>query len=128
MNTMRYYKGLAPRIKDKLLLTRRPNTLTELRTQAHVLDLGHWERREEDHIKGKSAIVPFFKPSVISFSSTSNTKFSSSQPKPPSRASTPSISKKPDLSKILGPDRKPLPEERERRNNNDRCMTYDIRL
>ena len=51
----KYYKGLAPRIKDGLVYGGRPSTLAELRSRAQALDLRYWERREEDRFKPSAA-------------------------------------------------------------------------
>ena len=39
----KYYKGLAPCIKDRLVYSGRPDTVAELRMQAMNLDLHYWE-------------------------------------------------------------------------------------
>jgi hypothetical protein len=110
----KYYKGLAPRLKDALIYCGRPATLSALRTQAQALDLRYWERRDEERFKTSS--TPLSKSSGSSFASTSSTKSPSTSSKPPSRSSTPSVSasreKKPDISKNLGTDGKLLPEEK----------------
>ena len=59
-------------------------------------------------------------------SSTTHPKSSSRTSTPAARSSTPAASSskpnKLDLSKVLGPDRKLLPEEKERRKKNDLCL------
>lgn len=127
----KYYKGLAPRIKDGLALTGRPTTLARLRERAQGLDLRYWERKEEERSQPSASKAS----TSTSRSSGTSSATSSSFPKPAStttqsksssRFSTPSgsssKSNKPDLSKILGPDGKLLPEEKERRKQNDLCM------
>jgi len=121
----KYYKGLAPRIKDGLVYSGRPDTLAELRTRAMNLDLRYWERRDEE--KYRSAAVPSSSTPPSGSPSTPPSKSSrsqSAQPKSVSRSSTPSApsSSKNDLSKILGPDGKLLPSEKERRRKNNLCM------
>ena len=44
----KYYKGLAPRIKDGLVYAGRPNNLEGLRNRAQALDLCYWECKDED--------------------------------------------------------------------------------
>lgn len=44
----RYYKGLAPRLKDTLVFTRKLTTLAGLRSRAQALDLRYWERKDKD--------------------------------------------------------------------------------
>lgn len=134
----KYYKGLAPRIKDALALGTRPNHLEDLRVRAQELDLRYWERKDEDRATASSSGTSSAKPSS-SRPYSGNASASSSQPsrsnhahsRSTSRASTPSASsssapasksKKPDLSKVLGPDGKLLPAEKERRRKNDLCM------
>jgi len=116
----KYYKGLAPRVKDGLVFTGRPTTLRALPTQAQDLDLRFWERRDEDRTKEKSASATSNKPTASSSSSHSSSRPSTSQPQQVSRGTTPP--KKPDLSKILGTDGKLLPEERECRKKHGLCI------
>jgi Ty3 transposon capsid-like protein len=127
----KYYKGLASRIKDGLVYSGRPDTLAELRTQAQALDLRYWERKDEDRFKSNTPSgQTSSKTSSGTYQATSSSYNSSSrqssQSRTSSRASTPSAStfkaKKPDLSKVLGPDGKLLPEEKERRKKNNLCM------
>jgi len=51
----RYYKGLAPRIKDGLVYAARPATLAELQTAASNFDLRYWERKDEEKYENSSA-------------------------------------------------------------------------
>jgi hypothetical protein len=61
----KYYKGLAPRIKDGLVFSGRPNTLAELRVQTINLDLRCWERKDEERYKDNaiSSQYPYKTPS-----------------------------------------------------------------
>lgn len=134
----KYYKGLAPRIKDALVFARRPGNLEELRTRAQELDLRYWERKDEDRATAPSSGTSSAKPSSsksfggnAAASTSQSSRPNHAQSRTSSRATTPSASsssappfksKKPDLSKILGPDGKLLPEEKERRRKNDLCM------
>lgn len=117
----RYYKGLAPRLKDALVFSGKPTTLAGLRTRAQALDLRYWERKDEDRPKGAP------QQSSSSTSSSSHTsKSRDSHSKTHSKSSTPaassSKSKKPDISNVLGSDGKLLPEEKERRKKNNLCL------
>lgn len=118
----RYYKGLAPRLKDALVFSGKPATLAGLRTRAQALDLRYWERKDEDRPKASTSQST----STAASSSSRDTKTFSSKPKTasksPSSAASSSKSKKPDLSNVLGPDGKLLPEEKERRKKNDLCL------
>lgn len=118
----RYYKGLAPRLKDALVFSGKPTTLNGLRTRAQALDLCYWERKDEERPRDASSSRT---PSATS-SSTSSSKSSSTQAKSSPRAPTPGASaskaKKPDLSNVLGPDGRLLPEEKERRKKNNLCL------
>jgi hypothetical protein len=120
----KYYKGLAPCLKDALIYCRHPATLSTLCTQAQALDLRYWERRDEERFKTSS--TPLSKSSGSLFASTSSTKSLSTSSKPPSRSSTPSVStsreKKPNISKNLGTDSKLLPEEKECHKKNNLCL------
>ena len=118
----RYYKGLAPRLKDGLVYSGKPTTLAGLRTLAQALDLRYWERKDEERPKGATTAQ-----SSSSTASTSHSsKTSSSHNKKPSKPHTPatssSKSQKPDLSNVLGPDGRLLPEEKERRKKNNLCL------
>ena len=118
----RYYKGLAPRLKDALVFSGKPNTLNELRTMAQALDLRYWERKDEDRPRASQSAGT----SSATSSSNQTSKSSGTHSKPASRASTPGASssktKKPDLSNVLGADGKLLPEEKERRKKNNLCL------
>ena len=46
----KYYKGLAPRIKDGMVYAGRPNNLEGLRNRAQALDLCYWECKDEDRV------------------------------------------------------------------------------
>ena len=132
----RYYRGLAPRLKDALVYAGRPRTLTRLRELSQELDLRYWERKEDDRFfpsASKQSISSSSRSSGTLPATSTSEKSSTTHPKSSSRTSTPaarsstpaaSSSKpnKPDLSKVLGPDGKLLPEEKERRKKNDLCM------
>ena len=122
-----YYRGLAPRIKDGLVFAGKPDNLADLRTVAISLDLRYWERKDEDKTKSSSGNIQSSSKSHQGTSSATSTSMGSSRaksthPKSTSRSSTPATSKKPDLSKVLGPDGKLLPEEKERRKKNGLCI------
>ena len=118
----RYYKGLAPRLKDALVLSGKPETLAELRTLTQALDIRYWERKDEDRPK----LLPPAQSSSSNSSSSQSSKAHTSQHKKANKSSTPapssSRSKKPDISDVLGPDGKLLPEEKERRKKNNLCL------
>jgi hypothetical protein len=127
----KYYKGLAPRIKDGLVYVGRPHNLEGLRNKAQALDLRYWERKDEDRsytsTSGPSSSRPSSgntaaTPSYSSKSHTTQSRFSSRATTPAASSSSAPASKKTDLTKILGPDGKLLPEERERRRKNNLCM------
>ena len=125
-----YYCGLALRIKDGLVFAGKPDTLAELRNLAINLDLRYWERKDDEKSKsasgstqGSSKSQQGTSSATSSFTGSSHQK--SSHQKSSSRGSTPAASgssKKPDLSKILGPDGKLLPEEKECRKRNNLCI------
>ena len=120
----KYYKGLAPRIKDGLVYGGRPDNLADLRTQAQALNSHYWECRDKEHFK-PSTSTPQKPVSTSSSTTPSSSKPSTnSQQRSTSRASTPaaSSSKKTDLSSMLGPNGKLLPEEKDRRRKNNLCM------
>jgi len=60
--------------------------------------------------------------SAKSANASTQSKLSSRASTPPSSSAKTLKSNKPDLSKVLGPDGKLLPEEKERRKQNDLCM------
>ena len=119
----RYYKGLAPRLKDALVFSGKPATLAGLRTRAQALDQRYWERKDEDRPK------PVTSQSTLSVASSPSRDSNTLSPKPdtspkspPTSADSSSKSKNPDLSNVLGPDGKLLPEEKARRKQNDLCL------
>ena len=127
----KYYKGLAPRIKDALALTGRATTLARFREQVQKMDLRYWECKEEERSqpsasKASTSTSWSSGTSSATFSSSSKPASTKTQSKLSSRSATSSAStsksNNPDLSKILGPDGKLLPEEKERRKQNDLCM------
>ncbi len=74
----KYYKGLAPRIKDGLVYIGCPDTLTDLRTQAMNLDLRYWERKDEEkYWTLSSSRNQSSKPSSASSNTTSSSSSSS---------------------------------------------------
>ncbi len=111
----KYYKGLAPCIKDALVYSGRPVMLARLREQAQEHVLASTPKASSLSSRS-SGTVP----------ATSTPSRALSQSKASSRSSTPtassSKSNKPDLSKVLGPDSKLLLEEKERHKKNDLCM------
>jgi len=133
----KYYKGLAPRIKDSLVFAGRPTNIDGLCLEAQYLNLRYWEQRDEDRSSAPSNGGSSSKSSGMkstggnaSASTPQSYRSNTIQSKPTSRASTPSASssaslskpKKTDLSSILGPDGKLLPEEKECRCKIDLCM------
>jgi len=116
----RYYKGLAPRLKDALVYSGKPANFNGLRTRAQALDLRYWEHKDEDRPRAMSSGTS------AATSSTHVPRNNNSQSRTPSRASTPGAStskvKKPDLSNVLGSDGKLLPEEKERHKKNNLCL------
>ena len=118
----RYYKGLAPRLKDALVLSGKPETLAGLRTLTQALDIRYWERKDEDRLKTSTTSQSTNSSSSVSTSSKTNSSHSKKQSKSSTSAASSSKPKKPDLSNVLGPDRKLLPEEKERRKKNNLCL------
>lgn len=117
-----YYKGLTPHLKDALVFSGKPTMLAGLHTCAQALDLCYWEHKDEEHPKG----APIAQSSSSASSSSHPLKASSSQhkktPKPFTPAASLLKSQKPDLSNVLGPDSKLLPEEKEQRKKNNLCL------
>ena len=120
----KYYKGLAPRIKDGLVYGGKPDNLADLRAQAQALDSRYWERRDEDRFKPISSTPQKPVPASSSSTSSSSQAPTTSQQRNTPRASTPaaSSSAKTDISSVLGPDGKLLPKEKERRCKNNLCL------
>ena len=129
----KYYKGLAPCIKDGMVYAGRPNNLEGLRNRAQALDLHYWECKDEDRSYTSTSRPSSSKPSSGNAAATSphSSKLHTTLSRFSSRATTPSASsssapapkpKKTNLTKILSPDGKLLPEERKRRQKNNLCM------
>ena len=132
----RYYRGLAPRLKDALVYAGRPASLARLRELTQELDLRYWERKEDDRVHSSTSrtsassssrsyeTLPATSSSDKAPTTHSKSSSRSSSPAPGSSTPADSSSKpnKPDLSKVLGPDGKLLPEEKARRKNNGLCM------
>jgi len=119
----RYYKGLPTRLKDNLALSTKPTTLAGLRHRAQVLDLRHWERQDEDRPKGVTTkSTSSASSSSYSSKSPSSSSKTYSKPKTSTPVASSSKAKKPDLSDVLGPDGRLLPEEKERRKKNNLCL------
>ena len=126
----KYYKGLAPRIKDSLVYSSHPATLARLQEQAQELDLRHWEWKDEEKYQPS---VPKASSSASWSSGTSSamstypslkssaSKNSRSSTLSSSTASS-SMPKTSDLSKVLGPDGKLLPKEKECHCKNNLCL------
>jgi len=91
----RYYKGLAPRLKDAMLYGPRPTTYTQLRERAQECDLRYWEHNSEDRPQASDAKASGSSSSQ-SFGTSSATSSDSSKTasasKNPSRSSTPASS------------------------------------
>ena len=118
-----YYRGLAPRIKDSLALSGKPDTLDELRTKAQALDLRHWERKEEDRYKPNASSSSSVKatPSAAQSSNRTYSHSSGSRNRHPTPAASPSKPKS-DIAKVLGPDGKLLQSEKDRRRRLNLCL------
>lgn len=119
-----FYRGLAPRIKDGLAISGKPTTLDELRTKSQALDLRYWERKDEERYQNPSTSSKTASTSSSSTAPNVN-KSQSTSTSTKSRSATPADTTKtkaPDLSKILGPDGKLLPAEKERRRKNNLCL------
>ena len=117
-----YYKGLALCIKDALVFSGKLATLNELHTCAQALDLQYWERKDEEKPRGVSSSR-----TVRATSSSNSLKGQTTHPKSSSRSSTPGSSssskgKKPNLTNVLRPDSKLLPEEKECHKKNNLCL------
>ena len=126
----KYYKGLAPHIKDSLVYSGCPATLARLREQAQELNLHHWERNDEEKYQPS---VPKASSSASQSSGTSSAMSTypslKSSASKNSRSSTLSLStasssmpKTSDLSKVLGPNGKLLPKEKEHCCKNNLCL------
>ena len=107
----KYYKGLAPRIKDSLVNTGWATMLAALHAQAINLDLQYWEHQDEDKYKNLSST------SQQTTNSSSGMTLSASQASsslhnkpvhasysrlatPASNPSTPTVSKKTDSWRV----------------------------
>ena len=122
-----YYRGLTPCIKDALAISGKPATLDELRTKAQALDLHYWECKDEERFKTNTQSSSTNKPASTSTSSASqsSSKSTMSTSSTHTHSATPADASKPkgpDLSKILGPDGKLLPAEKERHRKNNLCL------
>jgi hypothetical protein len=121
----RYYRGLAPHLKDALVYSSKPTTLNGLRTRAQALDLRYWECKDKDHPQGGSSGSSNARPtsgSTVAMSLSHSSKGQSTYSRPSSRPAAHADPKKPDIAKVLGPDGKLLPEEKERRRKNNLCL------
>jgi hypothetical protein len=49
-----YYTGLAERVRDIMGQLEKPTTLETMKTLAHSIDPGHWERLQEKSCSGKN--------------------------------------------------------------------------
>ena len=137
-----FYLGLPDRIKDQIALKGKPKTLQEMKDLAQVIDSRYWERHFEK-IPASTSQTPNLTP--LATSSSSNRRFHSShQNSKPHHSSSPSSNRpnpsqasqqasssnvtknhpKPvsPLIKVLGPDGKLLPSERERRLQAGCCL------
>jgi hypothetical protein len=131
-----YYEGLALRIKDIWAQYGPPSSFNDLVNQAHLIDLRHWEHLDEKKTEGTTDHSSDQK----SQSKTSTSTSQSSKPKPtstsqshssaPAPSTSSSTHSKPtpaadtkDLSSILGPNSKLLPEEKARHEKLGLC-TY----
>ena len=128
-----YYKALPARIKDTWVATGPPRNYPDLVLAAQQADHRHWERVAEKKKEGIPTRVSDGKPQPkTSAPNTPSKSPSNSQSRTPStpsksssyaRATTTSAAKAKDLTNILGPDGKLLPEEKARRERLGLC-TY----
>ena len=116
-----YYNGLLNCIKDLWARTNPPANLEQLIQEAQCADNHYWKHVEEKKSKTTPTPSSQFKPTSTSTSTSKFTpKSSTSQPSASNTstnssshpASTPVKDKAKDLTKILGPDSKLLPEEK----------------
>ncbi len=114
----KYYKGLVLCIKDALVYSGCPVTLNWLWEKAQELDLHYWECKNEEHTQPsapKALISP--SQSLGTSPAMSSDKTLTTHSGLLSRLSTPTASSlkpnKLDLSKVLCPDSKLLPEEKD---------------
>jgi len=138
-----YYRGLPDRIKDLWARSDPPPLFADLVAQAQRADLRYWRRIDE-----KKKIQTPGKPSTSEHKasdqkSQSSTPAKSGQSSKPSSSSTPnktastssSTPRTPtktndsykDLSAVLGPDGKLLPEEKERRKKLGLCLRHGVK-
>jgi hypothetical protein len=126
-----YYNGLPNRIKDLWARSDPPADFNDLVREAQRADIRYWKRVDEK--KSESAPTPTSNTKGKQAPSSSNPKSSSSsQPQShsssktnPTQSSSASTSKPKtkDISNIIGPDGKLLPEEKARREKLGLC-TY----
>jgi hypothetical protein len=131
-----YYTGLANRIKDLWARTDPPADFERLVREAQHADNRYWKRVEEKRAESTPArsndAKSSHKPPTSSSSNPNSSQTNTSQPRTQSTTqnpstssrstSTPSKDKSKDLSNILGPDGKLLPEERARRERLGLCF------
>ena len=119
-----YYRGLPARIKDAFAINGKLDTLDELRNRAQAINARHWERKEEDRHRAPTSSSSPSKSSSATAQSPNRTSSYSSGSQP--RHNTPFIfASKPkttDIGKVLGPDGKLLPAERDRRRRLNLCL------
>jgi hypothetical protein len=105
-----------------LIYSGKPTTLNGLWTRAQALDLRYWECKGEDHPWGGSSGSSNARPSSgtsAAMSSSHSSKGQSTHSRPLSRPAAHADPKKPNIAKVLGPDGKLLPEEKEHHRKNN---------
>lgn len=128
-----FYRGLPPRLKDRISELGKPDSILELRTLAQSLDARYWERKAEQSRETPSSSQPRSggKPSSDSrpqqqkSSGTPTPSSSGSSSFPKSSTSTPKSTPKPAVkpySDKLGKDGKLTNEERQRRFSENLCL------
>ena len=129
-SALRYmaYKALPKRIKDRLAVVfPPPETFKELKDLVSSMDARYWEYEKE-----KSITNPSTSKQPSSGGNTNNQKSSSTASTQASSSNTKSASSKkgssstsgasPEYAKVLGKDGRLLPEERQRRVDNNLCL------
>ena len=107
------YKGLARRIKNKMVHHNRPVTLQDLCKLVQAIDHHYWEQKAEVMHKANPA----------SRVNPRNDPKTSKNPEAMPKGNAPENPKPgPDLTGKLGKDRKLTPQERQRRMDNSLCL------
>jgi len=128
-----FYKGLPDRLKDEIARLGKPSGLKALQDLVATLDQRYWERQSEINRDKKTASTSAAKPTSSDKSSGGQQSNGSKQDnrqqnnknkdqKKPATPTTPATSDKNSIAKLLGPDGKLKPEERQRRLDNKLCL------